>query len=148
MCLYIKRDQLPQVAEEDITCYKQVEEKLNNEGIYTTFYMKAEVKLGEKYSSELEKYNLKLGVLYVIEKGLHSFSKLEDAIDDLQDGITRSDSKSHVIECIIPKGSTYYLGTYAHLDCFASDIIVYSKNILYTFNHPYNVHNNSRTSER
>ena len=63
---------------------------------YKTYYQEVEVKIGETYSSTLNK------CWDTVEQGLHSFGKLEDA----------KTFTSFVAKCIIPKGSRYYKGTF------------------------------------
>ena len=78
---------------------------------YQTIYQGFKVKMGETYTSELEKIDDS------IEKGLHSFETMEDA-----------KYLSHVVaKCIIPKGSKYYKGTFLGDISYASDRLTYLK---------------------
>jgi len=78
---------------------------------YLTPYQRVEIEIGKTYTSDLEK---KEGI---IEKGLHSFEKIED-IDFLY--ATYSTAK-----CVIPKGSTYYIGEFHGSVSYASDKLTY-----------------------
>ena len=78
---------------------------------YQTIYQGFKVKMGETYTSDLEK------ISDYIEKGLHSFETMEDA-----------KYLSHVVaKCIIPKGSKYYKGTFLGDISYASDRLTYLK---------------------
>ena len=77
--------------------------------VYRTFYQGFKVKMGETYTSELEKID------DTIEKGLHSFETME---------VAKSFSNI-VAKCIIPKGSKYYEGLFGCDASYASDRITY-----------------------
>jgi len=73
---------------------------------YVTPYMDTNVEMGVVYYSEISVRDNKIG------KALHSFKYLSDA------SISRdADLKSPImrlVECVIPKGSVYYEGTFAN----------------------------------
>lgn len=78
---------------------------------YLTPYQMVEIEIGKTYTSELEKID------YSVEKGLHSFEKIEDLKN-----LYGSDSTA---KCIIPKGSTYYIGEFNGRISYASDKLTY-----------------------
>jgi hypothetical protein len=83
MCLQIKLNQEPSIAEEDIFCYKVLESHTKRERI-RTFYRGAIVEIGKTYHSILKKGNLcNFNFKYdIIEDGLHSYANIEDAQDN------------------------------------------------------------------
>ena len=117
MCTYLK-DARINIAKEDIKCYKVVgltcEYKDGNkiEGVnYKSAYFNYYYEKGKRYHVELptpsEEQSIYTGGARIkyINRGFHSFEKLEDAKEECR---TLRDSK--IVECIIPKGSHYYKG--------------------------------------
>lgn len=78
---------------------------------YVTPYRHYKIKIGETYSSKLDRRNKNRE----IRVGLHSFKYLEDI------------KRTHniIAECIIPKGSKYYEGLFGGSMSFASDTLKY-----------------------
>jgi hypothetical protein len=132
MCLEIKSesDSTPilQVATEDIVVYKFLECTYEH---FKTPYRGVKIKIGSSYHSKLlidtedtEAVNslkkLSSYNLTIINIGIHSFKNLESAIwyrDIYSDHIA--------VKCIIPNGSSYYLGEFKGCECYASDNIKY-----------------------
>ena len=112
MCLKITRDSKELTAETDIKCYKFLL-KYNENGLMTPF-QSAKVKIGGRYKSKLINSN------NTIEIGLHSFVNSFDC-EFYQIGLKNSE----VVECIIPKGSKYYIGTFKGYASYASSEIIY-----------------------
>lgn len=81
---------------------------------YETPYKHAQVKLGETYTSKLKYFDGE------VEEGLHSFVHQRDA---------RNDGGGDIIECIIPKGSMYYKGTFGGDSAYASNKLTYVKKV-------------------
>ena len=117
MCLHIEENQQAEIATEDIICYKAIIEKLDNE-LYT-FYQQAKIKIGNTYRSKFT-----IDCFGEIEKGLHSLTTLEIAKEFIYDKtLTRI---THIVKCIIPKGSKYYLGHFCvNNDSYASNRLKY-----------------------
>lgn len=115
MCLTIKKGSRKLIAKKDITVYKLVEKF--NDG-YRTVYQKEPVKIGETYKSKLEKSRV-INSVYI---GLHSMADFDGADYISSLGVNRL-----IVECVIPKGSKYYSGTFCGRDSFASDTITYIK---------------------
>jgi hypothetical protein len=127
------------VATEDIVCYKVVKVKNG----FLTPYMEQEVVIGETYTSEIhhtggsEEYSVLFretgcSSRVRIDKALHSFADLADTADEIfwWEGVDIDSYK--VVECIIPKGSIYYEGTFGTggtsvARCYASNCIKYIK---------------------
>lgn len=90
--------------------------KLNN--VLITPYRNFSIEIGNTYESELS------GNECEIHRGLHSFANLEEAKKCFQ-----NDLEVIFIECIIPKGSSYYKGTFDHSISYASNKLTYTKPI-------------------
>lgn len=117
MCLHIEENQKAEIATEDIICYKAITEKFDND-LYT-FYQQAKIKIGKTYRSKFT-----IDFLGEIEKGLHSLTTLEIAKEFIINKFLIH--KAHIVKCIIPKGSKYYLGHfYVDNDSYASNKLKY-----------------------
>ena len=125
MCLTIKKGQEPQIASEDIPCYKVI---LMYDNYYITPYREMRIEIGCTYESELYTSGaliLKHSQYYAqIDIGLHSFKNLKGATDDLS-FLPSNDYTVEIVKCIIPKGATYYEGTFNNRESYASDKIKY-----------------------
>ena len=105
MCLRTMQKE-PNIAENDITCYKVLTKNLVSP-CYNQQYV-----LGEKIKSVLD-YSQD-----VVTKGLHTFACLEQASYEARNTIWRNqrspelnDRAPIVVKCIIPQGSLYYSGS-------------------------------------
>lgn len=130
MCLQVNaKKQYPQVAEEDITVYKYLRIR-NNDGVES---LEAPFRgfcytVGEEYSAELgahlyNQYNPEEGCF--VEEGFHSiktYKSLEGYVENLHE-VYLNYRKYAIVECVIPKGSTYYEGTWTFMEGYASDKI-------------------------
>lgn len=91
--------------------------KINGEApvfitVYNTVYQNFTVKIGETYTSSLEKID------DTVYEGLHSYANIRDTL--------RSMLGNEVIaKCIIPKGASYYKGKYGGSTSYASDTLTY-----------------------
>jgi len=128
MCLQVKEGTLPKIAKKDIVCYKHL---ITTSYGYFTTYMHEKVELGNTYSSKLDPI-----VYNEINMGLHSFSSLKSTILDAKDELKPYFSHTYIIvKCVIPKGATYYKGTFQTRECvnsYVSDQITYTNQILKT----------------
>ena len=75
---------------------------------YITYYQKCEIEIGEIYHSEINK------CVDTIHEALHSY-----AFKPIQN------KGKILVKCIIPKGSTYYVGDFDGSPSYASDTIKY-----------------------
>lgn len=110
MCLNLKDPEL-KVSFEDIEVYKVV--RKNSYGCLFTPYRDKIVKLGCLYASILNVYN------DTVTDGLHSFVNIEDVKIECQlwlEAYKNHDNsysdRFEIVKCIIPKGTTYYVGTF------------------------------------
>ena len=115
MCLILGPNAKLKIAKKDITCYKIVCEF--EPGVLRTPYMHFPVAIGETYTSVLEDAGV------AIDYGLHSFKSLHNTIREA-DFIRRSVT-THIVKCIIPAGSNYFVGKYGAYISYASDKLTY-----------------------
>lgn len=103
--------------------YKVIDKKDH----YLTYYRDVYVKLGEKYTSELciHKNESDSKFSYSVEEGLHSFKNLEDT-KALK---IKYYYNTTIIECVIPKGAVFYEGEFINTRSYASDTLIYKKEI-------------------
>jgi hypothetical protein len=121
MCLYINPDQQALIAKKDIVCYKIVEyETLNPQKTFQSFYQGKTVVLGRTYKSKIN-----ITQRNTIIEALHSFTELRFAINFFNEK-THFPYGCAILKCIIPLGSTYYVGKfYASNDGCASNMLTY-----------------------
>jgi hypothetical protein len=126
MCTKIDKDAKQYIAEEDIICYKGLIQRRGTR--YYTMFRLIPIRIGVTYKGKLiviHEYNKSY-----IHIGFHSFCNSDvfekDIIYYLNPNTT---TRATVIpcECIIPKGSIYYVGTFGNYPCFVSDAIKYVK---------------------
>lgn len=114
MCAFLI-DNKPHVADKDIEVYKMVLER--NGKFYApirgTLYESNDLssEFGEVYESDYRQ-PMNNTPLFCIDKGLYSYSMLEDANRLLYDFQVMGGSciKYRIIKAIIPKGTEYYAG--------------------------------------
>ena len=126
MCLVIPSGSKELIAEEDIKCYKILEVK---SFLWFTYYqtpfLGKSIKLGKTYKSRLETDTY--GLNNKVERGLHSMANIgncEMVIEQLNI-YHYTYGKLIIIDCTIPKGSTYYKGSFCNLPAYASNTIIY-----------------------
>jgi len=155
MCLDISKTPQQNTAEEDIFCYKILElynhnlfnKKIDTKYSLLTFYKNFMINIGKTYESLIIKNSDGN-----IEQGLHSYAELSNIIDylidyrfnetnviedinlvngDMIDKNSKFFKYVHdyivIAECIIPKGSTYYVGDFMGSKSYASDCLKYIK---------------------
>ena len=122
MCL-ITNNYIPYTAEHDITCYK-IYVYVN--GKYVSPYQKCDMpSINELVTTERQRS----GDFY-IEKGFHSFARLEDAEVEAE-WFGRSSYEGCIAKCIIPKGSNYYWGKFRDDYSYCSESIKIEKIIMF-----------------
>lgn len=139
MCLALCKYPIKEIANENIECYKILEK---HEFFWWFFKYKTaiqnySIRLGEKYKSEIEfgsdyffykdgtrRYN-------TVEKGLHSFTNLEDAIKFCKNQFKNISKNYVIVKCYIPKYEEYYNGKFNEYDAYASKKLQYTKEILH-----------------
>ncbi len=149
MCLSLGRN-IPDramVATEDVVCYKllfktaeyleeckkalgsdklsikSMESMLARGDIYISPYRQAPYKLGKRYESKLDvPFQYEFYDAYRIECGLHTFVNISQALYRIETAYSRD--MLVVVKCRIPKGSTYYKGTFGMAQSYASDALI------------------------
>jgi hypothetical protein len=125
MCLTLT-DTTAKIAEEYILCYKMIE-RHKIKGDYRSFYEFYPIELGSIYHSEIK-------IMYnEVYKALHSYVYESECIGDCSTCSTINGFSGLVVKCIIPKGSEYYVGTFSGCKGYASNCIVYTKEIIHEF---------------
>lgn len=133
MCLDIKDEIIALKAKEDIVCYKHlIRDPVIGE--YSTTYRRCRVILGDVVKSDIVRHK------YSISEGLHSFGTPEGVIMDGHDESYSIPigSEIAIFKCIIPKGSTYYEGTFCGHKAYASDKIKYPDEYVFSFDKTIN----------
>lgn len=87
--------------------------------VMRTPYMDMPVKFNQLYTSELDVRTGFHGA--EVEKGLHSFADAASADYDM------IPSNENIVQCVIPKGSKYYVGSFRGKLSYASDQLMYIK---------------------
>ena len=132
MCLNIKKHAIKRIATKNIIVYKQLcSYEIDGRKYYITPYQKANVVIGETYSSEL----IKDCKWRTVDEGLHSFANIPDCYDNSRhtassfniDGEFRITTPV-LVECFIPKGARFYRGTFnGGYESLASNKLVYNR---------------------
>lgn len=130
MCLSIKKDSVPLIAQKDIICYKAVipTQTRRHKFLFWKYDIvkcKSVVRLHEYTCNVLNKpIHIKLKYFnseyVIIDEGYHVCLTHDKALCYLVD------NKETIVECIIPKGTKYYVNSKNTL-AVASNIIITSK---------------------
>jgi len=128
MCLKLKNDVHQYIAESDIICYKHIIKRSDYKSRVTT-YRYFPVKIGTTYESNIKViFSTGYSTGYEINVGLHSFKSKSDCVDDSESEEGSSYLlKTYICECVIPKGSKYYVGSFCGWEGYASDKLKYRK---------------------
>ena len=118
MCLITTKN-IPEIAQEDIVCYKiyiLIEDELLSP------YQGSPAPAINKVTNTLldRAYLSNYRGAYMISKGFHSFKYLDDLIKEL-DFWQSYDIK--IFKCIIPKGTKYYEGKFNNSPSYCSESI-------------------------
>lgn len=151
MCCFLdKNNYAPRYATRDIKCYKLMHR--SSEGLYKSPVFNFEYRLGELYKTEMSKFPNKA----LFDKHLNNMysrpdlrGKISSLIFNLKQHKTQYvpsevyngfhtyvdhpqslKSWMYIVECIIPKGSWYYVGeTQDNSECYVSDQLILSKDV-------------------
>lgn len=108
MCMYLKKgDESAKIANRDIVCYKML--KVIDDGRMITPYQKMPCEIGAEYTSKLRKNVGKKSVTF----GLHTYTSKAAAF--MQYRALTCFGQFVVCKCIIPKGSSYFVGEFLGL---------------------------------
>jgi hypothetical protein len=149
MCLKLTSTPNVKVAEEDIVCYKVVtRDRKYGHTKYRSPYLDRIISYGAKLDNvpvvaklgrkEVSESDFKEGLVlteeygrFVIKGGaIHSYANKADALDSLNDYFRRLFADKYttyfLVECIIPKGTPYYVGkNYDDEKNYASRELIY-----------------------
>ena len=143
MCLVITKFNKLKVAQKDIKCYKILFKSSVRPGLFYAPYQLFNYELGVTYFTNISVsyncntfglsffryifYNLFDKFLDVkgVNQGFHSYLNLKNAIKEKNEDLNHEELV--ICECIIPKGSKYYKGTYMHYNGYVSDSIKINK---------------------
>jgi len=121
MCLETKRFFSKKTARKNIVVYKHL--KMRNLVLITP-YQRTPVEVPGVVNSSLYKYREYYHKFNraSVNIGIHSFKNIDDCKED-----ARQEYSSHIVECVIPKGASYYAGKFNDMPSFASNSIEYVK---------------------
>jgi hypothetical protein len=120
MCLYVKDQIEPLIADRDIKCWKVVYFLSSyNYNTYVTCYRDKPV-LFNTLIKDNNFQERKVGTS--IDIGLHTIKTRKEARK-----LASYYEKHIVIKATIPKGSRYWKGYYCECECYCSDAIIYSE---------------------
>ena len=88
---------------------------------YITPYQKFRVNIGENYTSDLILEECDDDGEKIVNVGIHSFVTLASAKDD----VDHNYDSNIFVKCIIPKGSSYCVGTFIDDPSYASNSLTY-----------------------
>jgi hypothetical protein len=114
MCL-LTTQQVPQIAEEDIICYKILTTNTENGQYESYYYSEMKWELNKLYSTSLGKCKNN----NVLE-GFHSYAHYQDALKILEQDMPLG---CMLVKCTIPKEAKYYKGKQQDSDGYASNQI-------------------------
>ena len=124
MCFIIDKDNPNgRIAEKDIMCYKTLYSYINtqlNARIFRSLFFDFRYVENELY--ELEKPKALVNENGLINRGFHSFTKVNTALNGLF-------AERVLVQCIIPKGSEYYVNN--HNNEYVSNKIIIKKLLIY-----------------
>jgi len=109
MCFIISKDPTesePKIATQDITCYKRMAVGKGLENKYYSCPRAVRYKLGKLYKNKRFVKQARVGDT-AITKGRHSYTDLAYVMRMQRHG-------EGIVECIIPKGTEYYVNTANH----------------------------------
>ena len=125
MCLITTKN-IPEIAQEDIVCYKFY--KLYDNGKLFSPYQGSHAPAINKVTNTLldRAYLSKYTAVYMVGRGFHSFKYLDDLIEELDFWLS-FDIK--IFKCIIPKGTKYYEGKFGDFPSYCSESIILKETI-------------------
>ena len=131
MCLYVKENKKPFIANEDIVCYKVV---YKNAGQYRSPYRCTLYKLNTTMNDSVRITKQKATYTFngksiwsISAGGFHVYSTLNEAKTHINKEYEISKAKGItelynfvILKCIIPKDTKYYIGTFSGMKSYCS----------------------------
>ena len=125
MCLYLNgHTNKVLIAPGDITVYKHLIALPNSDGSprFVTPYQYADVEVPSEVTTFMSYvHNMEVDI------AIHAFMTERDAHDDAMEEFTLSSHNYVVVKCIIPKGTKYYIGSFANRKACATEKLVYKE---------------------
>ena len=122
MCLITTKN-IPEIAQEDIVCYKFY--KLRENKLFSPYKEVLAPNINEVANTVLDRGYLARAkdnnLAYMVNRGFHSFKYLEGLINELAFWQL---SYIRIFKCIIPKGTRYYEGNFTDLPSYCSESII------------------------
>lgn len=123
MCLFVNSDAKYKRAKEDIICYKvgyMLDKQLDiHRAIFVSLCQQYPYFIGKEQYTKLQKYPSEHPLhspLMCVERGIHTFKIKDECTAYAKNFSSKIWTLSHrtvyIAECIIPKGSLYYEGTF------------------------------------
>lgn len=116
MCLITTKN-IPEIAQEDIVCYKFY--KLRENKLFSPYQDVLAPNINEVANTELGKVHLYDS--NIVMKGFHSYKYLDDLIRELYFWQSYDIT---IFKCIIPKGAKYYEGKFGESPSYCSESII------------------------
>ena len=120
MCLDLNKNYKLNTAKKDMVVFKHI--RANEDGTFQTTYQDFPIVIGKTYSSLLT--TVDYICISSCKIGLHSFKMLSSVKSDC-DVLSFKYGALVLVECIIPKGSHYYVGKFGCDISYASDTLKY-----------------------
>ena len=134
MCLITTKN-IPEIAQEDIVCYKfyvvhKVKDDINSSShdkdeYLSPYWDMRAPNINEVANTELDKAYLcdsnTSNLNYFVRKGFHSYKYLDDLIEELY---FWQPCDAKIFKCIIPKGTKYYEGEFDDSTSYCSESII------------------------
>ena len=125
MCLITTKN-IPEIAQEDIVCYKFYK-LCDNDELFSPYQGSHAPAINKVTNTLLDRaYLSNYRATYMISRGFHSFKYLDDLINEL-DFWQSFDIK--IFRCIIPKGTKYYEGKFGDFPSYCSQSIILKETI-------------------
>ena len=120
MCLITTKN-IPEIAQEDIVCYKFY--KLYDNGELFSPYQGSHAPAINKVANTLldRAYLSNYRAAYMVSRGFHSFKYLDNLIKELDFWLSFD---IEIFKCIIPKGTKYYEGKFDDFPSYCSESII------------------------
>ena len=126
MCLITTKD-IPEIAQEDIVCYKLY--KLRDNKLLSPYREVVAPNINEVTNTVLDRacvFSYKGNhVNYSVSRGFHSYKNISNSKEELRFWIHfLAYSNVRIFKCIIPKGTKYYEGKFGDLPSYCSESII------------------------
>lgn len=131
MCLITTKN-IPEIAQEDIVCYKLY--KLRDNKLLSPYREVVAPNINEVTNTVLDRacvFSYKGNhVNYSVSRGFHSYKNISNSKEELRFWIHfLAYSNVRIFKCIIPKGTKYYEGKFGDFPSYCSESIILKETI-------------------